>query len=142
MNRSIEDVKCINFNVFTDNNIGWQWGSLVPINLNEDIPFEVNRIFYVYYVGDVQQRGQHAHYKNEQILICLNGKCGVVCKDGINEKNYVLDSPSMGLYIPEMIWDEQFYYTKDTVLLVLCSMKYDREDYIEDWNEYVARNTR
>lgn len=138
--KTINDVKYINFDVFTDFDVGWDWGSLVPIDLNDGLSFRVNRLFYVYSVSDHKKRGEHAHHKNEQILVCVNGKCGVVCKDGKDVKSYMLDSPNVGLYIPEMIWDEQFYFTKDTVLLVLCSTKYDREDYIEDWNDYLLRN--
>jgi UDP-2-acetamido-3-amino-2,3-dideoxy-glucuronate N-acetyltransferase len=141
MKKTLEDVKYINFDVFTDVvDIGWDWGSLVPINLKKDMPIEVNRLFYVYSVSNTKKRGEHAHHKNKQILICLNGKCGVVCKDGKNTKSYILESPSVGLYIPEMIWDEQVYFTTDTVLLVLCSMEYDKNDYIESWDEYLLRN--
>jgi dTDP-4-dehydrorhamnose 3,5-epimerase-like enzyme len=140
MKKTIDDVRYINFDVYTDLDAGWDWGNLVPIDLKDDLPFKVNRLFYVYSVRDDKKRGEHAHHKNEQVLICINGKCGVVCRDGKDTKSYMLDSPSVGLYVPEMIWDEQVYFTKDTVLVVLCSKKYDREDYIEDWDEYLLRN--
>ena len=79
----------------------------------------------------------HAHYKTKQLLICLSGKIGVTCKDGRNEKTFLLESPQQGLLIPEMIWDEQIYRGEDAVLLVLSNLKYEPNDYIHDYKEYL-----
>ena len=49
---------------------------------------------------------------------------------------YILDKPNKGLYIPELIWDEQRYLSKDSVLLVLSNTNYDINDYVEDYNEF------
>jgi dTDP-4-dehydrorhamnose 3,5-epimerase-like enzyme len=135
MIKTVDDVRMINFSSYTESDIGW--GTLVPLEFNRDIPFDVKRIFSVYAVDSKQHRGLHAHYKTQQVLICVNGRCGVVCKDGTNSKSFLLDSPSVGLYIPEMIWDEQVYMSYDTVLLVLASTNYNRKDYIESWSEYL-----
>jgi len=35
-----------------------------------------------------------------------------------------------------MIWDEQVYFSQDTVLLVLSNMKYHPEDYIHDFKSF------
>ena len=59
----------------------------------------------------------------------------MVCDDGKNKQSYTLSKPNQALYIPEMIWDEQKYLTEDTILLVLCSEKYDQDEYIHDINE-------
>mgnify|MGYP003638775825 FL=1 len=81
-------------------------------------------------------RGKHAHYKTEQVLICVHGKVEVLVNDGEKEKKYLLESPQQALYIPEMIWDEQVYLTEDTVLLVLSNLKYDPNDYIHDFKKF------
>ena len=137
MIKTIDDVKVMPFNTYTEEYIGNDWGTLVPLDFIDDVPFEINRMFYVYNVGDRHKRGEHSHYTTEQVLICVKGSCGVFCKDGQDTKYTLLDSPSIGLYVPNMIWDEQIYMSKDTVLLVLCSTQYTRSDYIEDWQDYL-----
>ncbi len=111
-------------------------GTLCPIHL-EDLPFEVKRMFYVYNVDDQEVRGKHAHFKTKQILICLKGECIVTCKDGFKVEHHSLNHPGIGLFIDNMLWDEQVYKSKDTILLVLSSTLYEKSDYIVDWEEYL-----
>lgn len=115
-------------------------GNITPIESNYDLPFHIKRVFYVYGVDDQQVRGKHAHFKTKQLLICLNGEIEVTCKDGLNEKKFLLGSKSQGLYIPEMIWDEQIYKQKDSLLLVLASTKYNPDDYIHNYEEFKKLN--
>lgn len=112
-------------------------GNLVPIESNFDSPFPIKRLFYVYGVRDTDLRGEHSHYKTKQLLICIHGKVEVTCKDGLDERKYLLESPQQALYIPPMVWDEQKYLSEDTVLLVLANTKYDPNDYIQDYNEFL-----
>ena len=133
--KTISDVKMLHFNAFTDGDIGW--GTLVPLEFAKDLPFEPRRLFYVYAVDNKSKRGEHAHHTTEQVLICLRGRCGVICKDGEREKSVLLDSPSVGIYIPQMIWDEQVYMSDDTVLLVLSNTAYNPKDYINNYEEFL-----
>ena len=128
---TIDDVKFLNLRTMVEPD-----GNLVPIESMRDVPFDINRIFYVYGVKNQDDRGKHAHYKTKQVLICVHGKIEVLVSDGMKEKKYLLESPQQALYIPEMIWDEQVYLTSDTVLLVLSNMKYLPEDYIHDIEEF------
>ena len=132
-----EDVKFIRFSSFCDDR-----GSLIPIESQKSIPFDIERIFYVYGINGQEIRGKHSHYKTQQVLICLKGSCIVICKDGKSTKEYMLDSPEIGLFIPEMIWDEQIYRSPDTILLVLSSTKYDKSDYIEDWSLFLEEKEK
>ena len=128
---TLEDVKLINLKIFIDSE-----GSLVPIESGLSIPFKIERVFYVFEVHDQKDRGEHSHHKTEQVLICLNGKVKVLCDDGKNRKEWVLDKPNQALYIPNLIWDEQIYLTSGSVLLVLANTNYDPSDYIEDYEEF------
>ena len=128
---TINDVKVFDLNPYIDSE-----GSLVPIESNFDIPFKIERIFYVYGVHDQVDRGEHSHYKTEQVLICLNGSVKVLCDDGKDKKEWILDKPTEGLYIPNLIWDEQVYLSPDSVLLVLANTHYDKSDYITDYEEF------
>ena len=65
-------------------------GVLCPIEAKTDVPFDINRVFYVYGVGDREKRGKHAHFKTKQVLICLSGKVEVICKDKTKEYKYLL----------------------------------------------------
>ena len=95
---TINDVKVFDLNPYIDSE-----GSLVPIESNFDIPFKIERIFYVYGVHDQVDRGEHSHYKTEQVLICLNGSVKVLCDDGKNKKEWLLNDPTKALYIPNLI---------------------------------------
>ena len=129
--KSIKDIKTIDFVGHTED------GVLVPIELRKQLPFEAKRVFYVFGVDSHKSRGQHAHKKTQQILICLHGEVICVCKDGHGDEVKVkLDDPKKGLFIPEMIWDEQVYVTPDSVLLVICNTEYDTNDYINSYTEF------
>ncbi len=131
MNITVDDVRFLDLRTVVDSN-----GNLIPIESNQDIPFEIKRVFYVYGVRDEERRGKHAHYNTQQVLICLHGKVEVIVKDGLKEKRYLLESPQQALYIPEMIWDEQVYRSEETALLVLSNTQYDPSDYIHNFESY------
>tara|TARA_Y100000034_G_scaffold61213_1_gene74324 strand:- start:1248 stop:1664 length:417 start_codon:yes stop_codon:yes gene_type:complete len=129
--KTLKDVKLIKLKTHVEPD-----GNLVPIEFDEDIPFKVKRIFYVYGVHDQLDRGQHGHHNTKQVLICLNGEVEVMCDDGYERKTWILNNPSDALYIHELIWDEQIYTSNDTVLLVLSNTSYNPKDYIENYEEF------
>ena len=128
---TLENVKLISLKTFIEPD-----GNLVPIESDSDIPFPIERIFYVFGVHNQNDRGKHSHFKTKQVLICLNGEVSVLCKDGNKERTWVLNKPNQALYIPELIWDEQVYIKPDSVLLVLANTNYDESDYITDYNKF------
>lgn len=129
---TINEVKKINLKSFDEPD-----GRLVPVEFDKDVPFEVKRMFYVFGVHNQDDRGKHSHYKTKQLLISIAGSVSVKCDDGMGGvRHYLLDKPYKALYIPEMIWDEQIYTDKDSVLLVLSNTSYDMSDYIEDYEEF------
>jgi len=107
-------------------------GILMPIEFDSTLQFKPKRTFFVYGVPDEDIRGKHAHYKTKQILTCLSGKITAIVKDGKNEMQHILNTGD-SIYIPNLIWDEQIYHSKDTVLFSLCSTHYNKEDYISDF---------
>jgi len=130
MNTTVADLRLIDFNLNKS-----QDGSLVAVESMRDIPIEIRRIFYVY-DSDGKNRGNHAHKETRQVLICVSGKVVVTCSDGDLSKSFTLDTPSKGLFIPEMIWDSVDYCEENTVLLVMSDTKYNREDYIENFENF------
>ncbi len=113
-------------------------GKLSVGNFEEQIPFIPQRFFTVYGVPTSKIRGEHAHIRCEQFLICVSGSCDVLVDDGITRSNVTLSQPSSGLYIPAMTWATQYKHTNDAVLLVFASHKYDEKDYIRSYHEFLA----
>lgn len=111
-------------------------GDLTVGEFEKQIPFPVKRYFMVYNVPGKEVRGEHAHKKCHQYLICVKGSISVAVDDGRNRDEYLLDSPTTGLYLPPMIWGEQYNYSEDAVLLVFASDFYDAEDYVRDYSDY------
>ena len=130
MKTSVRDIELITLKKICSDE-----GSLVAIESFKDIPIPVSRIFYVYGT-DNTNRGNHAHFRARQCLVCINGEVIVSCNDGDNEISFSLDSPDKLLYIPEMIWDSIDYIGSNTILLVMSDMMYEKEDYISDFEKF------
>jgi UDP-2-acetamido-3-amino-2,3-dideoxy-glucuronate N-acetyltransferase len=112
-------------------------GNLSFGEIGEQVPFHVKRYFLVYDVASKEIRGEHAHRALHQFLICVHGRCHVVADDGAARQEFVLDSPTIGLHLPPMVWGIQYKYSPDAVLLVLASDKYDPASYIRDYSEFL-----
>jgi UDP-2-acetamido-3-amino-2,3-dideoxy-glucuronate N-acetyltransferase len=105
---------------------------------NEDIPFAPKRWFIVYDVPSREVRGAHAHRVCHQFLICVAGSVRVAVDDGRHRGEIVLDDPTLGVYIPPLIWASQFRYEPNAMLLVLASHAYERDDYIREYDSFLA----
>ena len=127
-----DDVMTINLRSFTEDK-----GCLIPIESGIDCLIDIERIFYVYKVPENEVRGKHAHKETSQVLICLKGKCEVLCDDGKEKRTFILEDPSKALYMPKGIWGQQTYVVEDTLLMVLCDSRYDYSDYIFDYDKFL-----
>ena len=117
---------------------GDERGHLVIVEGNQDIPFEIKRIFYIYGSDAEVVRGQHANRKSQFVLINVAGTSKVRVRDGKgNEIIYALNRPHTGIYLPNMIWKDMYEFSEDSVLLCLASEHYDETEYIRDYEEYV-----
>lgn len=126
-----EQCKVINFK-----DLGDERGKLVVVEGNQDIPFQVERVFYMYGSDDKVIRGQHANRKSEFVLINVGGTSKVRIDNGHSEAVVELNKPMMGLYIPTMVWKDMYEFSEDSILLVLASTHYDGSEYIRDYEEY------
>ena len=115
-------------------------GQLISINdLISDVPFTVKRFMEISGVPDGETRGYHAHKTNEQLLLCFNGRVVIrtVTKNEqgeLQEQSHELIKGDF-LYMPAMTWGEQTYF-EEAVLHVLCSKKYDEDDYVRNYEEF------
>lgn len=117
-------------------------GHLVIVEGEADVPFEIKRAFYIYGTQPDIIRGQHANRESEFVLINVVGKSKVKVRDGEgNEAIFCLNRPHTGIYLPKMVWKDMYDFSQDSVLLVLASTHYDRNEYIRDYDEFVKEIT-
>ena len=118
---------------------GDERGHLVVVEGMKDIPFEIKRMFYIYGSDANVVRGRHANRKSEFVMINVAGQSKVRVDDGRgNEAVFSINRPHTGLYLPKMIWKDMYDFSPDSVLLVLSYEPYDANEYIRDYDAYVA----
>jgi dTDP-4-dehydrorhamnose 3,5-epimerase-like enzyme len=113
-------------------------GNLSVGEFEQTVPFMPKRYFFVFDVPSAETRGEHAHYRCKQFLICVRGRCSVVADDGRNREEFLLNKPDIGLYLPPMTWGIQYQYSVDAMLLVFASEHYDKGDYIRNYAEFLG----
>lgn len=117
--------------------LGDERGNLVVVEGEQDIPFEIKRVFYIYGSDSEVVRGQHANRNSEFVLINVSGTSKVRVDNGFEEEIIELNRPRMGLYLPTMLWKDMYDFSEDSVLLVITNTHYDGAEYIRDYDEYV-----
>jgi len=113
-------------------------GHLVVVEGGKDIPFEIARVFYIYGSDTDVVRGNHANRKSEFVLVNVSGTSKVKVDNGDTSEVFELNEPHTGIYIPKMLWKKMYDFSSDSVLLVLSNEKYEPEEYIKDYEEYVS----
>ncbi len=117
--------------------IGDTRGSLVALEENQNIPFDIKRVYYIYATKEKVRRGFHAHRDLKQIAICVSGSCSFLLDDGIDKEMIKLDSPDKALLIEGVVWREMYDFSRDCVLMVLADAHYSEDDYIRSYNEFL-----
>lgn len=125
------------FKILEFPDLGDERGKLVVVEGEEQIPFAINRVFYMYGSDETVVRGQHANRISEFVLINVSGTSKVRIDDGAEECIVELNRPGMGLYLPSMLWKDMYDFSADSVLLVLASTHYDGEEYIRNYDDYL-----
>ncbi len=126
-------IKIIDFKSLGDDR-----GNLVSLEGNNDIPFDIKRVYYLFGTESCVSRGFHAHKNLQQVAICVKGSCTFVLDDGNKRAKVVLNSPLKGLYIDSMKWREMHNFSDDCVLMVLADSIYDEADYIRDYEDFLC----
>ena len=113
-------------------------GSLVVAELSSLLPFEAKRLFLVFDVPTRDVRGEHAHRRLTQFLVCIRGQCSLLLDDGRRRADVLLNSPSTGVVIPPLVWGVQYRFSADAMLMVIASEPYDPDEYIRDYDQFRA----
>jgi hypothetical protein len=93
------------------------------------LPFDIKRVFYIYGVDD-SERGGHRHHKTIQAAICIQGECKIFNNDGNTIRTFHLNKPSVCVILKPEDWHVMMDFSKDAILMVLASEKFDEKDYI------------
>ena len=127
----IKNPHLINFPKIGNSQLGY-----ISIAENELLPFEVKRVYWTYYTPESVERGGHAHFQLEQILVAMDGKI-IINIESLNgtKHEFVLENPYHGLYIPKNTC-RTMKYTHNAVQMCIASMAYDETDYIRDYDKF------
>ena len=102
------------------------------INVIEKIlPFKVKRIYFIYNISS--DRGGHAHKKNKQAVLAINGHCKILIRRKKFKKVFNLKNKNELLILNPEDWHLIKNCSKDLILLVLASQNYDPKDYLKDY---------
>lgn len=112
-------------------------GNLTFIESNNQIPFKIERTYWVYDVPGGEFRGGHAYFENEELIIALSGSFDVVLDNGFEKKTFQMNRSYFGLYVPKMIWRHLENFSSNSLCLVLASQIYNEKDYIREYNEFL-----
>lgn len=112
-------------------------GNLTFIEGNRHVPFQIQRVYYLYDTPGGAERGGHAHKDLHQLIVAMSGSYDVVLDDGKQKKRFHLNRSYYGLYVCPMVWRELDNFSSGAVCLVLASNLYDESDYYRDYQEFL-----
>lgn len=115
-----------------------QYGALSFLEGKRDIPFPIRRVYWITETEAEQHRGFHAHKLNCQLLYCPYGKIDIILDDGEKKTTVTLDKPGKGLILMPGLWREMVWRESGSVLCVLASEYYDAQEYIRNYDEFIA----
>lgn len=113
-------------------------GNLSVVENGVTIPFDVKRVYYLYDVPGGESRGSHAHRQLEQFIVAASGSFNVTLNDGVCKRTFHLNRPYQGLYVRPGLWRDLDDFSSGAVCMVLASEVYDADDYIRDYDEFLA----
>lgn len=112
-------------------------GSLIALEQEKNIPFDIKRVYYLFGTKSNVRRGFHAHKALKQVAIALRGSCRFLLDNGKEKTDVSLDNPAQGLLIESLIWREMYDFSEDCVLMVLANEHYDENDYIRNYDDFI-----
>lgn len=116
-------------------------GNLTAVNNGVDLPFNIQRTFYIYDVPGGAARGGHSHYTCHEFIIAISGSFDVTIDDGVNQFTYTLNRPYQGLLVVPGIWRTLQIFSSGSVCLALASHHYDEDDYVRDYDMFLKLKT-
>jgi len=107
-------------------------GNLSFFEEDNQLPFKVKRVYWIYDVPGGEKRGGHAFKETWECIVALSGSFDVLLHDGTKEFRYPLNRSYYGVLIPKMMWRTLENFSTNSLALIAASTKYSVEDYIYD----------
>lgn len=95
-----------------------QRGSLSFIQAGDHIPFPIMSICWKY---GSQHSDSDIHKAQDKIIVALSGNFTILLDNGKDERSYILNNPSQGLYIPALVSCRLEGFSPDSVYLIISS---------------------
>jgi oxalate decarboxylase/phosphoglucose isomerase-like protein (cupin superfamily) len=112
-------------------------GNLSFLQNNDQLPFSINRVYWIYDVPGGEQRGGHAYRSMKEVIIALSGSFDVVLFDGKEEKRFTLNRSYYGLYVPKMIWRSMENFSTNALAFVATDSMYNESEYIRNREQFI-----
>ena len=112
-------------------------GSLTAVNNGTDLPYDIQRTFFIYDVPGGAERGGHSHYTCHEFIIAISGSFDVTIDDGMDKRTYTLNRPYQGLLVVPGIWRTLQNFSSGSVCLALASHHYEEDDYVRDYQHFL-----
>lgn len=112
-------------------------GNISVVENNEQLPFQIKRIFYLYDIPGGESRGAHAHKECHQFLVAASGAFEVMMDDSKTKRIVQLNRPYMGLHIPPGIWASEINFSSGSICMVFASHVYNENDYLRDYQNFL-----
>src|SRR5689334_21684866 len=103
-------------------------GNLSIIEEHKDIPFKIERVYWIYDVPGGEIRGGHAYNTLQEFIVALSGSFDVVLNDGIKEYRYHLNRSYYGLFVPKMYWRYMENFSTNSLALILADQAYNETE--------------
>lgn len=116
-------------------------GNITAVNNNQEIPFEIKRVYYLYDVPGGVARGGHAHKQLKQLIIAASGSFDIIIDDGKVKRTFNLSRPDYALFLPSGLWRELDNFSSGAICLVLASLEYTETDYIRNYKDFIKFKT-
>lgn len=113
-------------------------GNLTSIEAERDVPFRIERVYYLYDVPGGAKRAGHGHKTLQQLIIAMSGSFDVLLDDGFSKKTYHLNRSYFGLYVAPMMWREIDNFSSGSVCMVLASAHYQEDDYYRYYADFLS----
>lgn len=113
-------------------------GNITAVNNFKEIPFDIQRVYYLYDVPGGESRGGHAHLALHQLIVAVSGSFDLIVDDGKIKRTFHLNRPYQGVMMPSGLWRELNNFSSGAICLVLASLKFSEEDYIRDYQEFLT----
>lgn len=133
----MKDTTVFNCTIIELNKVKNRAGNITIVETNKDIPFPIERVYYLYDVPSDEERGGHAHKELYQLIVAASGSFTITLDDGKVKRSFMLNNPNRGLLITPGIWRELGDFSSGSVCLVLASMLYSSDDYIRDYANFL-----